>query len=542
MKMRITVAAIFFTVGVHAATVSVRVNADGSFTPSTVTINSGDTIQWTFSSSSDSIIPINWDGASSGYCSAVRAWSADDFTGPMPQAVSGIFTISQLGAGYVVETARSTCASGQPPVVTVGSQMLCRSGAYEATLNDTWQDPSLSGVFIRLLWSDVQKAPGTADSSFDFTVMDREITQAVKNGKVYSLGVKAGNDGTPAWLFTNGITELKLQDSGSSDPDCGPHMSLGNPTEPAYQNAYFDLLRKVAAHIKSRADWYRALAFIKVSGANLFSHENRLPKRCSPGCICNTQVFAQNGYTPNGLYAFYQAQADLLAAEFPGKTMNYALIQDGFPQVNNNGDYEKSDGTSSGGKLPGVTEQTQTIMDNGQAAHGLAFSVAHNGLQVKRSDNCLTNRNGAGCPNKFVLQEGAEGQVTGFQTVNDLAGSANTDSALQNALQNSQGIYVELYEDDFWEAVHQPNGVLDPFGSGLTMSQWATEFQNRRLSLFPTLPNPFPTTYSHTFTTTFTQTLRYIHGSKCGIGNATPGTIIVTGSAPAPVHKRAAKH
>ena len=88
-------------------------------------------------------------------------------------------------------------------------------------------------------------------------------------------------------------------------------MTLGNPTEIAYQNRYFDLLRKVAAHIKSRADWYRALAYIKPSGANLFTHENRLPKRCTPGCICNTQLFAQHGYTPAGLYAFYQAQTAL---------------------------------------------------------------------------------------------------------------------------------------------------------------------------------------------------------------------------------------
>jgi hypothetical protein len=130
-------------------------------------------------------------------------------------------------------------------------------------------------------------------------------------------------------------------------------------------------------HIKSRADWYRALAYIKPSGANLFTHENRLPKRCSPGCVCNTQIFAQHGYTPSGLYAFYQAQTALLAAEFPNKTISYALIQEGFPLVSNAGAYEQSDGTSSGGPLPEGTEQTQTIIDNGQAAYGLSYAVQH---------------------------------------------------------------------------------------------------------------------------------------------------------------------
>jgi hypothetical protein len=399
----------------------------------------------------------------------------------------------------------------------------------------TWQDPSLTGVFIRLLWKDIQIAPGTADSSFDFTVLDREVNKAVKNGKVYSLAIRAGDDGTPSWLFTNGVTALQLQDQGSDDSaGCGSRMTLGDPTQTAYQNHYFDLLRKVAAHLKSRADWYRALAYIKPSGANLQTHENRLPKRCSAGCVCNTQLFAQNGYRPSGLYAFYQAQTNLLVSEFPNKTMGYALIQDGFPRINANGGYETSDGTSSGGgSLPGGVEQTQTILDNGQAAHGLLFAVAHNGLQTKKTDNCLNNINGLGCPNKWVLQEGLEGQVTGWQTTNSdkVANAADTDSALQNALGNSQGVYVELYEERFWEAVHQPNGIVDPQGSGRTMAQWASQFHSRRRTLFPTLGDPFPTTCSHTFTRTLagtgTQTFYYIHGSKCGVGAAAPGAVVV---------------
>ena len=91
-------------------------------------------------------------------------------------------------------------------------------------MNATWQDPSLTGVFIRLLWSELQKAPGTADSSFDFMVLDREMNQAVKNGKVFSLSIKAGDDGTPLWLFTNGVTALSLQDSGSDGEAARPAL------------------------------------------------------------------------------------------------------------------------------------------------------------------------------------------------------------------------------------------------------------------------------------------------------------------------------
>jgi len=538
-----------------AATRVVKVNPDGTFSPQVVYIASGDTVEWTLSSSGDSIIPVNWDGVSAGVCSMVKPYAAGDpneLTGPMPQAVSGVFTLSPLESGFVVEPLSSVCPSGAPPAAVAGGEMLCRGNTpLGATLDSTWQDPSLTGVFIRLLWKDIQIAPGTADSSFDFSILDREVGKAVKNGKVYNLAIKAADDGTPAWLFTNGVTALQLQDSGSEDTaGCGTRMTLGNPTQIAYQNHYFDMLRKVASHLRSRADWYRALAYIKPSGANLFTHENRLPKRCSSGCICNTQVFAQNGYTPASLYAFYQAQTSLLVSEFPGKTMVYALIQDGFPKVNNSGGYEKSDGTSSGGPLPGGTEQTQTILNLGQAAHGLLFAVAHNGLSPKRADNCLSNINGAGCPNKWVLQEGLEGQVTGWQTSNaeKVATPADVDSAFQNALSNSQGVYLELYEDRFWESVRQPNGVIDAAGSGRTVSQWATELHNRRKTLFPSIPDPFPTTHRHTFTRTSAnpsenQTFYYVHGSKCGIGNAGAGAVVVLGEGQTPpVRRRAARH
>ena len=532
-----------------AGTHTVRVNADGTFTPAVVNIASGDTVEWQFTGASDSIIPITWDGRSPNQCSAIRPWSSSDpneFTGPMPEAASGIYTISPLETGYVVEPLKSTCPDGLPPRVTAGSEMLCRGTVAQATMDATWRDPDLAGVFIRLLWNDVQLAPGTADSSFDFTVLDREIDKAVKNGKVYSIGIKAGSDGTPAWLFTNGVTRLGLQDSGTGDEGgetCGPKMNLGNPTEIAYRNHYFDLLRKIASHIRSRADWYRALAYVKPSGANLFSHENRLPKRCLAGCVCNTEVFAQNGYRPSGLYAFYQEQLNVLAAEFPGKTMSYALIQDGFPKVSDSGAYEKSDGSSSGGPLPGGTEQTQKILDNGQAAQGLRFAVQHNGLGPKRADGCLSDVRAQGCPNRWVLEEGLQGQVTGWQTDNDIENAAATDSTLLNALVNSRAVFVELYEEKYWEAVRQPNRVIDPAGSGRTMAQWAAEFHSRRRALFPSIADPFPLTHRHTFVRTQAsgdQTFHYVHGSKC----SSAGTIVIRGTTPppAPGRRRSVRH
>src|SRR6266496_2563262 len=122
----------------QAATYVVKVNADGSFSPSVVTISSGDTVEWTLSGPSDSIIPVNWDGTSVGFCSAVRPFLATDpneFTGPMPLAASGIFTISPLDAGFIVVPTSSACASGLPSKTMVGSEMLCRGAVIGATMD-----------------------------------------------------------------------------------------------------------------------------------------------------------------------------------------------------------------------------------------------------------------------------------------------------------------------------------------------------------------------------------------------------------------------
>ncbi len=160
-----------------------------------------------------------------------------------------------------------------------------------------------------------------------------------------------------------------------------------HPRLAALLQHYFDMLSKVAARIRARADWYRALAYIKPAGANLFSHENRLPKRCSPGCVCNSQIFAENGYRPSKLYDFYRKQFALLKKEFPGKAISYQLIQDGFPLVNESGGYERADGSSSNGRpLPGGVEQTEQILELGQRDLERLFVVQHNGLQVYRME------------------------------------------------------------------------------------------------------------------------------------------------------------
>jgi hypothetical protein len=537
-------------------TYQITVNADGTFTPQVVKIRDGDSVEWVLNSRTNAIIPTAAK-PSPGVCPTPRAYDPTDpneFTGPLPLAPSGIFTLGPLERGLKVE--QGGCSFG-PPRAIVGNNYLCATGEPFATMDSTYQDPSATGVFIRLLWNQVHLAPGTDDASFDFTVMDREIDKAVKNSKLYSLGFKAGSDGTPDWIFSSnrdgsqrsngggGVPRLRLQDSGSDDDveGCGVRMDLGNPTNEMYQKHYFDLLTKAASHIRARADWYRALAYIKPSGANLFSHENRLPKRCKDGCICNTQVLAEDGYTPTGLYEFYQKQFALLAAQFPGKAMSYALIQEGFPLVNETGGYEQSNGRSSNGlPLPRNIEQTVTILANGQALHGEFFTVQHNGLGNKPPTSTCPNENmhpaqppfesaGSGCPNRFVLEAGSDAQqITGFQTNNaeKVNSPEDINSTFENALVNSDASFIEIYEERFWEGQNRNQGVLVP--GGKTIGEWAEIFHARRRDSFPAIADPFPKIHRHTFHRTVkkgNQFFYYYDPSNCGAGKATFGTIII---------------
>jgi hypothetical protein len=336
---------------------------------------------------------------------------------------------------------------------------------------------------------------------------------------------------------TGGVTRLFFQDSGNDTASCGSPMYLGDPTEPLYREQYLDMLTALATRIKGRSDWYRALAAVKPSGANLRSAENRLPKRCdtSNQCRCNTETFATNGYTPAGLYDFYTAQVDHLAGLFPGKTQSYALIQQGFPRITDALIYQIDDDPagnvqSSNGfvaDLPLPELQTETIIANGiQAAqdHGFVWTVSHNGLGPTDA------------PNQQVLDfAGADATtVTGFQTndKHEVPDRFALDDTFENLQTNApEATYLEIYEERQWEAQQQIDGVLDPAGSNRNLGDWGGILRVRRRMLFLSLPDPEPTIHAAAVssgTAGGNLTVYYVNGSRCGLPNAQYGALTIT--------------
>ena len=161
---------------------------------------------------------------------------------------------------------------------------------------------------------------------------------------------------------------------------------------------YLDMLSHVASVLKQDSARWRSLAYVKLSGANSRSAENRLPNGCKagPGCICNNQKWAEAGYTPTGLYKFYKEQMERIAQEFPGKSMSYSLIQAGFPRVNNEGCYLNETDTKicpHGVNTPmiGPFAQTEAIINYARSTYGDDVAIAHLGLGPKPDFSDPTN-------------------------------------------------------------------------------------------------------------------------------------------------------
>lgn len=483
-------------------TVVITLNPDGFFSPARVEIFSGDIVEWHFANRADTIIPVNLNAAGQPDCINLKPYDPNDpneFTGPMCRAASGIFTISPEELPYASE-------------------------------ETTWRNPNISGVFIRPRWDDVNPAPGR----FNWIEIDREIDQAVRNGKVFSIGFKAGVKGTPQWIFDSTKTDAVVTRLDFGFKQDGKPTWFGSPADPNYRKHYFDLLRAAAAHFRERNAAYRALAYIKPSGANLFTHENRLPNDTTQ----DLATWAGPGqYTPSALYEFYRQQEALLQAEFPEKDMDYALIQDGFPIINDFGEYLGQTNPPPQHPLPTGALQTETILNQGRRNFGQRFVVAHNGLKQKPAFcpgsgvHPITvspgfSYVGSGCPNRWVLEQSELGQVTGFQTTNDLLTESDVDLALENAWDNSDAIYVELYERNAQQA---DAGVLP---SGRTLAQWAELFHERRRAAFPDIPDPFPLTHVHRFRRSRVsggfQELHFVNGRKCLSGDSmTYGTVVI---------------
>jgi hypothetical protein len=252
------------------------------------------------------------------------------------------------------------------------------------------------------------------------------------------------------------------------------------------------------------------------------------------------------------------------ATQFPGKTMSYQLIQDGFPKVTDVpvpgtiGCWEDNNATNHiscpGGLAYGSASypvasypmpspvgvgQTEHILAKIRSSYPFDMAIQHNGLKgpMPVPTGCPQ---GQGCPNQWVIDAGhtplpghAFGQITGYQHMSgDVTDPLLLEKSYQNLYSNTDGVFVEIFELALWRSgVGGMNAApLDPAsGPPRTLEQWTTLLHDRRRTVYPStsaaFPDPTPTTHTRSFTTV--GTYPYINASRCGFIAGTSGVITV---------------
>jgi plastocyanin len=395
--------------------------ADGSFTPSTLTVTVGSTVTWENLQRNDSIVRIpRVAGANPCDLAASYGATADEFSGPIRLGVPGIFIRgpSQAGRGpeVIPDTESCDCEPSCVPQQTGGFKYCSgQLGVDQYVVTEQWDYPWLNGALIMVDWNTVE----TSQDAYNWTQIEHELTAAAQHGKSVSLALRAGVEGIPTWLFSANppVTPVATEDNNESNPgpsNCGIDANLASPSDRNYSFHVNNLILHLAAHIKSNAAWWQSLHHIRLMGINNISDEVKLPNSCSDqytgtvgpdnpdgildtingdACKCNTKAWADAGYTPDELLEFFAAQQWTIQRAFgPHITIAYPLIQDGLPRVESSTNFVGDTLLDTNGvplQAGGIssddissTSQVEDLIASGTSANGDRFLTMHNGLDL----------------------------------------------------------------------------------------------------------------------------------------------------------------
>ncbi|WP_221029056.1 DUF7594 domain-containing protein [Actomonas aquatica] len=91
------------------------------------------------------------------------------------------------------------CATLLASVLFAGAAVDKPTGVFSSSGANTsaiYDNDTLRGVLVRASWSDLE----ATDDSFDFSIIDAQVSAIQAEGKSWSLAVLAGGTGSPAWL------------------------------------------------------------------------------------------------------------------------------------------------------------------------------------------------------------------------------------------------------------------------------------------------------------------------------------------------------
>lgn len=255
-----------------------------------------------------------------------------------------------------------------------------------------YQSDASSGVYVRLVWSQVEPQRGR----YDFSLLDAELSRAVKAKRRISISLIAGGF-APRWLASSGVRTAAFQiGRGGANRSCVA-IEMGVPWDPAFQDAYLKLWQAVAARIRER-NALDLVRIVKLTGVNRITEELRLPGTAGQtedvcGRTDDADIWRRQGYKPQLVVDAWKRIADGIGRTFPDRLLALDILErNDFPPIGDDG------------KTVDAAPVKARIIDTGFQAFAGRFSVQWNGLTA------------AGPLAETVLEAGKRGAVVGWQS------------------------------------------------------------------------------------------------------------------------------
>ena len=202
----------------------------------------------------------------------------------------------------------------------------------------------VDGVGVHVTWSEISPALKT----YDFTLMDRQLSAARSHHLAVELAVAAG-EGTPEWLFAPpplgmGLRRLDFAMTYHGGKEPCHAVSMPPPWAPGYQAAFADMLAQLSRHLRATG-YDREVAAIKLTGMNTLTEELALPNESpvesgnpNPCVTDSPRIWAEAGYRPSlivramkGIAASYQRYFPNTAVTLP------VIVLFAFPPIGEDG-------------------------------------------------------------------------------------------------------------------------------------------------------------------------------------------------------------
>jgi hypothetical protein len=305
-----------------------------------------------------------------------------------------------------------------------------------ALLPDAAYRGPAGGVYLRLVWAQLEPAPGR----YDWRLLDRELARARRANRRVSLSVIAGGR-APPWLSGAGVrvVEVMAARGGRARRACGP-IAVPVPWDAGYQRAYARLMAAVATRVRAGGAW-DAVRIVKLTGIGRVTEELRLPITTPAGAECGGDPSGQwraAGYTADRAVAAWQGLADAAARAFPGKLLAQDVLdRNDFPAARGPGDDPsvKRRIVAAGVRAyPGRFAVQWDGLNLGGPLAGAVADARAQGALVGWQTNAFRGLDGAGCN-------------PGRRSAPQPCDAAGFDAMLRRGTAAGGG-YLEVWEDD----------------------------------------------------------------------------------------------